>query len=1341
MAYVKEEALQKRIPLAQGAELSIDGRGGEKFLIRELIGAGGTSLVYDAVLFRTDGSRVTGVLKEFYPQVTGGTSYTFSMLLHYMNVRRKSNGTLNIPAELREGQRKRLEEVNRHLHEIKSEGLGLRHFIPNMEVFTCGKVPYLFTAESYSGETLAQFCQKQAWTCPTETTLRQILNAIYALACADAQLCAAGAMLLDIKPENILMVYRSTPNGLRKDAFLDTVSLFDVESIVLKSQVGSKDLMLPFSAGFTAPELGGYMSSARRNIGESADVYAMAATLFYCLTQKLVWLDTAQGYAEALQNGPFGAVLTDEQRTALGSLLARALVYEPEHRMQAPEAFAAMMEKVLHAAQTSAAEQLADRRRKMQEHLSDALAGLLYKWPLFAYGNAEDQDIRVMIVAEKSNILKQAINAVFSSCHVLGHQVHVLAAAPQAEAVVSDWMRGIDHAEDWFCCQDKPRPYNWKEKLGAVSWLNIQPEAETVRRAAAQFAPGSVLVLLDDDTEARKIAKAVPAPEAGKCLCAYTCVEGGQSLYAELDKGCVFVRLTPDDIEDAYSATAERIAFNAHLLYERQKNPSSSLLEIKHNFENFYNKSASYDTALAVKCRLFSINVPWTDDPEKDGYNFERALKEKPTAVKELAWVEHRRWVASKILSGAKALPQRNFELLQYGGANGSGTNFKKDGVLYHAYLVPSMLEEVRPAGWQTALEWRDSSPDVEIPEKLDELSHNGAALARMFAAAAKKNQSIVKRRLKDFEDALDELAPELDDAAVGEMEIRRKALIHYIEKLLGPDTQQADAAYYQIENVRMNRLLQAQLPASEEATALLNMLDKRLFSILYSISPVEPKSLDNVLIENIGFQLRAKPMVLAKLLGTEDLRANLAPARTFEVSKLIYIAQADTDGAAEKYIHIAEDAAAALHHYGAGADVVELRLIAGAQTEIPACSSLQVKIVPANKAPEEIMQQVLQGVEILDLTNGQEDLCTLAGIYAECDMIVKRDGTFRALRGKMPAQLPIPQPWDVDGLFRLSGAMPHKEEDTQTKIDYEKVNALYLQILEKFGRAAFYDICRDFSEAYSKQSVTRLSQQAGQDTQTQTYNMPTEQWQILEPLMQKLKKNKYILNLTTVTESGQVKIAFMVGKKCGVSLSYVLENCIDHRSVLKDFGMAQNMFVIHTEPTVVRVPAAQKAVVKLLQAQGCLQSKTVDGKLEISAMAPEVHALLEKYGNALEGGVFTNLQGNARFSDEKISYEYSWGTGTLNELDVVAVLDNEKLILISCKACRQLEIAFVDEIAIRAASLRVGAIPVLVCSELQPGDKKAFRDRCRSQGVLLVDAADMGKAAEKICCAAESEA
>ena len=139
--------------------------------------------------------------------------------------------------------------------------------------------------------------------------------------------------------------------------------------------------------------------------------------------------------------------------------------------------------------------------------------------------------------------------------------------------------------------------------------------------------------------------------------------------------------------------------------------------------------------------------------------------------------------------------------------------------------------------------------------------------------------------------------------------------------------------------------------------------------------------------------------------------------------------------------------------------------------------------------------------------------------------------------------------------------------------------------------------------------------------------------------------------------------------------------------------------------------------------------------------MTPEIPALLQKYGNALEGGVFANLQENTRFSDEKISYEYSWGSGTLNELDVVAVLDKEKLVLISCKACRQLEIAFVDEIAIRAASLRVGAVPVLVCSELQPGDKQAFRDRCRSQGVVLVDAADMDKVAEKICCAAESEA
>jgi serine/threonine protein kinase len=1339
MAYVKEEALQKREPLVQGAELNIDGKGG-KFLIRELIGAGGTSLVYDAVLVRADGSRVTGVLKEFYPQVTAGTSYNFSMLLRYMTVRRKPNGTLAIPAELRDGQRKRLEEVDSLLHEIKSEGLGLRHFIPNMEVFTCGKVPYIFTAESYSGETLAQFCKEQAWANPTSTSLRQILNTVYALACADAQLCAAGAILLDIKPENILMVYRSTPNGLRKDAFLDTVSLFDVESIVLKSQIGSDDLMLPFSAGFTAPELGGYMSSARRDIGKAADVYAMAATLFYCLTRKLAWLDTVQGYAEALQEGPFGAVLTNEQRAEIGKLLAAALVYEPDHRMQEPEMFANALEKIVRETQASAAEQLTDRRRKMQEHLSDALASLLYKWPLFAYGNAEDKDIRVLIAAEKNDVLKQAINAVFSSCHVLGHQVHVLAAAPQAEKAVGEWMQDIDHAEDWFCCQDNPQPYDWKEKLGAVSWLNLQPDAENIRKAAEQFVPGSVLVLSGDDATASEIAKAIPAPEAAKRLCAYTCAEGGQSLYAEAEENRVFVRLTPDDVEDAYSASAENIAFNAHLLYERQKNPSCSLLEVKHNFENYYNKAASFDTALAVKCRLFSIDVPWTDDPEKDGRNFEEALKQNQAAVKELAWVEHRRWVASKILKWAKALPEKDFTYLKNGGANGSRTNFKKDGVLYHAYLVPSALDEVRPEGWQTAVEWRDSNQDAEIPQDLDALSHNGAVLARMFAATAKKNRDVVHRGLKSFEVALEELTLELNSAAINELETHKKSLLHCIQKLLSPEVRQADAAYYQIENVRMEHFLKEQLPASEVAVMQLEILNKNLFAILYSISPVEPKALDDVLIENIGFQLRAKPMVMAKLLGTEDLRVNLVPARVFEVSKLIYIAQADTDGAAEKYIRIAEDAAAALHHYGASVDV-ELRLIAGAQTEIPACRDVQVQIIPANEAPEETMRQALQGVEVIDLTNGQEDLCTLAGIYAECTMLVQRDGVFRALRGKVPAQIPLPQSWDVDGLFRLSGAVPHKEEDTQTKIDYEKVNTLYRQILENFGRAAFYDICRDFAEAYSKQSTTYFSQLAGPDAQMQTYTMPTERWEELEPLLRKLQKYKYIQNLTSMVKAGQAKIAFMAGQKCAASLDYALKNCIDRKSVLKDFGTERNSFVIHTEPAVVRMPLGRQAVVEFLQTQGCLQAAFVDGKLEISGMTPEIPALLQKYGNALEGGVFANLQENTRFSDEKISYEYSWGSGTLNELDVVAVLDKEKLVLISCKACRQLEIAFVDEIAIRAASLHVGAVPVLVCSELQPGDKQAFRDRCRSQGVVLVDAADMDKVAEKICCAAESEA
>ena len=74
-----------------------------------------------------------------------------------------------------------------------------------------------------------------------------------------------------------------------------------------------------------------------------------------------------------------------------------------------------------------------------------------------------------------------------------------------------------------------------------------------------------------------------------------------------------------------------------------------------------------------------------------------------------------------------------------------------------------------------------------------------------------------------------------------------------------------------------------------------------------------------------------------------------------------------------------------------------------------------------------------------------------------------------------------------------------------------------------------------------------------------------------------------------------------------------------------------------------------------------------------------------------------------------------------------------DRPVVVSCKACRELVMSFVDEILARARLLNCGALPVLVCSELMPGQNPVFRARCESAGVLLIDGVSLASAADLI--------
>ena len=130
---------------------------------------------------------------------------------------------------------------------------------------------------------------------------------------------------------------------------------------------------------------------------------------------------------------------------------------------------------------------------------------------------------------------------------------------------------------------------------------------------------------------------------------------------------------------------------------------------------------------------------------------------------------------------------------------------------------------------------------------------------------------------------------------------------------------------------------------------------------------------------------------------------------------------------------------------------------------------------------------------------------------------------------------------------------------------------------------------------------------------------------------------------------------------------------------------------------------------------------------------------MLLKEGSTLEADTALQLMQSGLFEECRTNYEYHWfgDRGPANEVDVVAMCGG-RLVLVSCKACKELDPAMAYEIHTEAQNLKVNALPVLVASELKAGEKAAFRERCRALGVLLIDADDQKNTAAHIAAAAE---
>lgn len=883
-----------------------DGSSPEEYVIKSVIGEGGSTVCYEATRTLKDGIVETGKLKEFYPvdSVSGNQAW-------YYSLERLPNGQL-VPGA---GTVRKFDEMCKDyldtyklLRKVmvdnpKNEILKgyiqhgeILYGCMNQEIVTGTKSLLTSWKRKMTGVLNDRDLRKPTvyvWSPGVpgkgfdlylaeikknpaknpENRLQDILCVIDTLTDCIKALHTAGLMHMDIKPSNFLVQYDSDfeikPNN---------ISLFDINTLC---SVESEYLRASGTEGFCAPEV------VKGKADNRSDIYSIGAMLFNAI---VITRDIPDGlyrdfyYSNINQLVKHSALFLASETNSDAALMSRlckilekCLAKDPRKRYQSCSELKIDLEK----AKQRLTKMLWTPVAKSTEGLSEptvVIQKLLYEHPLYEAVSKESKDINVLVIGS-GTYGQKFIDVCLQAGQMSGINLNIVAVSDDPEEYKSAYLRfrpaiaefvningsmagreSLSYATVDFKGVGEFSPNN-SERLRFTNKMS-QLNREIIQSLILQSMEANkeydyVFVSLGNDFLSKSIARTFSEEIEHTCPVCYVSQKKVAFRKADIQNKLYSVCVNvPVDVASIDQRLGE-MAFNTHISWNNSLNIDVTN-ERKKFFEgdtekDKYNRTASLAFALSIKYKLHSVQIECTDLLEAAQTFSKQILEARFTEAEakakfnRLVDLEHRRWVIERAVDGWKApKDDKGNLLLEDCVVRGS----VKDPInRTHPCMVrgseSSPLSDAKYLK-ENHLLWNKG----EIDSKLDELDRMSIELHRCFRSHAEK---LKKENLFQNQDLL--LIQNLIPADCDDVERAFKQFQFALKNIInGVESYSKQYGYYQ-ETLKKSLSV---LPDESRAR-----IEERLAVIEHAFFPVIESNLyrnykanDEVLIGKIPFIL-----------------------------------------------------------------------------------------------------------------------------------------------------------------------------------------------------------------------------------------------------------------------------------------------------------------------------------------------------------------------------------------------------------------------------------------------------------------------------------------------------